>query len=173
MTGKVAVGSEAPNFDLTSTEDVVLMLRDEVTRMAMVLYFFADPDSDRARSDLRVLADRQQTLKEQTATILGICPAKLPVLKQLQQDLELPFPLLTDDRKFSLAYGVGTESEEAEPQPALMLVDRRQRIAWQANPVTSVDGDLLELQKVLAGLGATTSNYPRSVINRLVARFVS
>ena len=172
MTGKVAVGSEAPNFDLTSTEDVVLMLRDEVIRTAVVLYFFADPDAERARSDLRVLADRQQTLEAQAAVVLGICPAKLPALKQLQRDLELPYPLLTDDRKFSLAYGVGTDSEETVPEPALMLVDRRQRIAWQANPVTSVEAVLPELQEALAGLGATTSNYPRSVINRLVARFV-
>jgi len=173
MTGRIAVGSEAPNFDLTSTEDVLLMLRDEVTRMAVVLYFFADPDADKTRSELRVLADRHPALKAQAAAIMGISPAKLPALKQLQRDLELPFPLLTDDRKFSLAYGVGTDSEEAEPEPALLLVDRRQRVAWQANPATSVEAVLPELQKVLAGLGATTSNYPRSVINRLVARFVS
>jgi peroxiredoxin len=171
MTGKVAVGSVAPDFDLTSTEDAVLMLRDEITRLAVVLFFFADPDAARARSDLRVLADRQQALKAQAAMILGICPAKLPALKQLQRDLELPFPLLTDDRKFSLAYGVGTDSEETEPEPALMLVDRRQRIVWQANPVTAVEAALPELQKVLAGLGATTSNYPRSVINWWVERF--
>ena len=173
MTGKVSVGSEAPNFDLTSTEDVLLMLRDEVTRMAAVLYFFADPDSERVKSDLRLLADRQQALKAQMAAILGISPAKLPALKQLQRDLELPFPLLTDDRKFSLAYGVGTDSEETDPDPALMLVDRRQRIAWQANPVGPVEGALTDLQKALEGLGAQTSNYPGSVINRLVARFVS
>lgn len=173
MTGKVAVGSEAPNFDLTSTEDVVLMLRDEVTRMAVVLYFFADPESDRARSDLRALAARQPAFKGEAATILGISSAKLPALKQLQSDLLLPFPLLTDDRKFSLAYGVGTGTEDSEPEPALMLIDRRQRVAWQANPVIAVDAVLPELEKALAGLGAPTSNYPRSVINRLVARWVS
>lgn len=173
MTGKVSVGSEAPNFDLTSTEDVVLMLRDEVTRMAVVLYFFADPEADRVQSDLRLLAAQQQALKKDSATILGISPAKLPALKQMQRDLELPFPLLTDDRKFSLAFGVGTDSEETEPEPALMLIDRRQRIAWQANPASSVDAVLPELQKVLVGLPSQTSNYPRSVINRLVTRFVS
>ncbi|TNF74118.1 MAG: redoxin domain-containing protein [Acidobacteria bacterium] len=141
--------------------------------MAVVLYFFADPESDRVRSDLRLLAAQQPALKEQSATILGISPAKQPALKQLQRDLELPFPLLTDDRKFSLAYGVGTDSEETEAEPALMLVDRRQRIAWQANPATSVDEALAELEKVLAGLPSPISNYPRSVINRLVTRFVS
>jgi peroxiredoxin len=173
MTGKVSVGSEAPNFDLTSTEDVVLMLRDEVTRMAVVLYFFADPEAGKAQSDLRFLAAQQQALKTESATILGISPAKLPALKQLQRDLELPFPLLTDDRKFSLAFGVGTDSEETEPQPALMLIDRRQRIAWQANPVASVETALPELLNALAGLPSPISNYPRSVINRLVMRFVS
>jgi peroxiredoxin len=171
MTGKVAVGSEAPNFDLTSTEDVVLMLRDEVTRMAVVLYFFADPEAEKIRSELRVLADRQPALKAQAAAIMGISPAKLPALKQLQQDLELPFPLLTDDRDFSLAYGVGTDSEETEPKPALLLVDRRQRIAWQANPATSVEAVLPDLEETLKSHQSTTSNYPRSVINWWVERF--
>jgi peroxiredoxin len=171
MTGKVAVGSEAPNFDLTSTEDVVLMLRDEVTRMAVVLYFFADPEAEKIRSELRVLADRQPALKAQAAAIMGISPAKLPALKQLQQDLELPFPLLTDDRDFSLAYGVGTDSEETEPEPALLLVDRRQRIAWQANPATSVEAVLPDLEETLKSHQSTTSNYPRSVINWWVERF--
>ena len=37
---RLSPGDEAPNFDLTSTEDVVLMLRDEVSRTAALLYFF-------------------------------------------------------------------------------------------------------------------------------------
>ena len=39
MAATLVVGDEAPNFDLTSTEDVVLMLCDEVPRMAVLLYF--------------------------------------------------------------------------------------------------------------------------------------
>ncbi len=171
MTGKVAVGSVAPDFDLTSTEDAVLMLRDEITRLAVVLYFFADPDSYKTRSELRFLADRQPALKAQAAVIMGISPAKLPALKQMQRELELPYPLLTDDRKFSLAYGVGTDSEETEPAPALLLVDRRQRIAWLANPATSVETVLPDLEETLKSHQSTTSNYPRSVINWLVERF--
>ena len=62
MVDKLVPGVEAPNFDLTSTEDVVLMLRDEVPRMAVVLYFFADPGSDRSRQDLQVLAQVQNSL---------------------------------------------------------------------------------------------------------------
>ena len=96
MTGKIAVDSEAPNFDLTSTEDVVLMLRDEVTRMAVVLYFFADPDADKAQSELRVLADRQPALKAQAAAIMGI----------------------------SLGQAAGTQAAAARPRAALPPADR-------------------------------------------------
>ncbi len=134
MADKLVPGVEAPNFDLTSTEDVVLMLRDEVPRMAVVVYFFADPGSERARRDLQALAQVQNSLTEKRAVILGISRTKVDGLKQVQRDLKLRFPLLFDDRDFSAAYGIEAP-EEGDPEPALFVVDRDQKILWAANPV--------------------------------------
>ena len=125
-----SVGDLAPNFDLTSTEDAVLMLRDEVSCTAVVLYFFDGADSDRVRGDLMALAGRHAGLKSQRVVILGISPGKPAALKQIQKVLRLPFPLLSDDRNFSSAYGVVAAGEGSEPEPALVLVGRRQQIAW-------------------------------------------
>lgn len=45
MARALAIGDVAPNFDLSSTEDVLLMLRDEAPRTAVLLYFFS-PDAE-------------------------------------------------------------------------------------------------------------------------------
>lgn len=172
MATTLVVGDEAPNFDLTSTEDVVLMLRDEVPRMAVLLYFF-DGDGERIRADLTSLAGGQGKLKERGAVILGVSPAKLAALKQLQRDLHLQFPLLQDDRDFSVRYGVVAASEGEAAPPALFLVDRDQKILWKATPAAAVEGALADIDKALQTLPSQTANYPKTVVNRVVNWWVN
>lgn len=172
MAATLVVGAEAPNFDLTSTEDVVLMLRDEVSRMAVLLYFF-DGDGDQVRSDLECLAKGQRKLKERGAVILGISAAKMDALKALQRDLHLQFPLLNDDRDFSSQYGVTAASEDESAVPGLFLVDRRQKILWMACPAASVEGVLGDIDKALQTLPSQMANYPKTVVNRVVNWWVS
>lgn len=167
MSEPLSLGDVAPDFDLTSTEDVVLMLRDEVPRMAVLLYFFADPGGDRERRDLGALASAQQALKRRRTVILGVSPAKLEDLKQLQRELALGFPLLQDDRDFTARYGVAG-SEEAPPQPALFVVDKDQKVVWQARPVASVEAALAELDNLLRRQPRQTYHYPSQVVNRVV-----
>ena len=172
MAATLVVGAEAPNFDLTSTEDVVLMLRDEVPRMAVLLYFF-DGDGDRVRSDLKCLAGGQRQLKDRGAVILGISPAQVAELKELQRDLDLQFPLLSDDRDFSSQYGVAAVSGDESAPPALFLVDRDQKILWMACPAASVEGALGDIDRVLQTLPSQIANYPKTVVNRVVNWWVN
>jgi len=172
MAVTLVVGEEAPNFDLTSTEDVVLMLRDEVPRMAVLLYFFTG-DGDRVRSDLKSLAGCQKRLKQDGAVILGVSPAKIDVLKSLQKELGLPFPLLTDDRDFSSLYGLAATPEEEAAPPALYLVGRDQKVLWRACPVTSVDGALGDVEGALQAHASRLVNYPNTVVNRVVNWWVN
>lgn len=173
MADGISIGDKAPNFDLSSTEDALLMLQDEVPRHSVLLYFFADPASDRVRRDLQVLARLKDSLARAHAKILGISRAKMPALKELQAELQLPFPLLRDDRDFSSQYGVEPAGEDEEAQPALCLVSRQQIILWMANPVTSVEDALPQVKKALSDQGSPTANYPKTVINRLVDRWVN
>ncbi len=170
MGRQLAVGDEAPDFDLSSTEGVVLMLRDEVPRNVVLLYFFPDPASEAARRDLAVLAAARDALAAKRVNLLAIAPAKMPDLSALQAELGLPFPLLRDDRGLSDAYGVDLSEEGA---PALVLVGRDQRVLAIANPATEVERQLGELEKALDGRSSPTANYPKSVINRLVDRWVN
>ncbi len=173
MARRLNVGDEAPNFDLSSTEDVLLMLCDEVPRNMVALYFFADPESERSRADLAALGGARDALAEKRVNILGIAPAKMPELKALQAELGLPFPLLRDDRGFSAAYGVESGDEKNAAEPTLVLVGRDQKVLWIASPAGSVDASLAELSKVAGADGSPTGNYPRKVINRVVDRWVN
>ena len=173
MPRAVSVGDEAPNFDLTSTEDVLLMLCDEVPHTAVILYFFRGPDSEQAQRDLIYLARAGAALAAKRAVVLGIAPATLDELKKMQRDFKLPFPLLRDDRNFSAAYGVETGSEHGQPKPALVVVNRRQRILWMANPVESVEEVFPQVEESLSRLPSRTSNYPGRVVNRLVDWWVN
>jgi peroxiredoxin len=186
--GLISIGDEAPNFDLTSTEDALLMLRDEIIQTAIVLYFFADPATDRTGRDLDALNKNLDPLGRLRARVLGVSPAKIDELKKLQVQRKLLFPLLHDDRDFSARYGVlpatpamsptpaaegQTPVPSAPAAPALVVVSRRQKVLWLANPVAVVADTLPELLKVLKAQPSPTASYPKKVINRLIDRWVN
>lgn len=162
----LSIADEAPNFDLSSTENAVLMLKDEVARTSVVLYFFADPTDARAWRDLDALNQALDRLARLTTRVLAVSPAPLDALKKLQAERKLLFPLLHDDRSFSASYGVASE-------PALVVVSRRQRVLWQANPVASVAEAMPQVETVLENEPSPTKSYPKSVINRLIDKIVN
>lgn len=195
----LSIGADAPDFDLTSTEDVLLMLRDEVPRTAVVLYVFLDID-DSTRSDLEALATEAPAWVEQGIRVLAMAPVKVAKLKQLQAELHLPFPLLEDDRDFAARYGVeapppppepdeesgegdDAKAEVAEPvdersaadfiDRRLVLVDRDCKVAWHSDPTGGLGGALSDLKKSPATKQARLSNYPGQVINKLVNWWVN
>lgn len=174
MPGPISIGDEAPNFDLSSTEEALLMLKDEVTRTALVVYFFSGPGDERALRDLDALNRRRDALTRLQVRVLAVSTAPLDDLKKLQRERKLLFPLLHDDRNFSAAYGVAPPPEEGRPAaPALAVVDRRQRIRFLANPVASVEESMPQVESALKDLPSPTKSYPKSVVNRWIDRWVN
>lgn len=167
MPGPLSIADEAPNFDLSSTENAVLMLRDEVARNAAVLYFFADPAGAQVQRDLDALNRSFDRLARRKARVLAVSPAGLDGLKKVQAERKLLFPLLHDDRRFSASYGVDPSA------PALVVVGRSLRVLWLANPITAVAEALPQIEKVLEDQPSPAKGYPQSVINRLIDRWVS
>ncbi len=173
MPGPISIGDEAPNFDLSSTEDALLMLKDEVTRTAMVVYFFSNPADERVLRDLDALNARRNALVKLQVRILAVSLTPLDDLRKLQRERKLLFPLLHDDRNFSSAYGVIAPEEGRPAAPALVLVDRRQRLRFIANPVASVEDSLAQVESAIKDMPSPTKSYPKSVINKLVDRWVN
>ncbi len=166
MTLAAGVGAGAPNFDLASTEGVVIMLRDEVPRSGIVLYLFwgaADEDVER---DLLALEAKRESFASSSSRILALSTLKLADLRDLQSRLGLGFPLLYDDREFSKAYGV----EEDGDHRALFLVGFDEIIRWVTRPVEAVDSVIDDLLAEIGGLPRSTSNYPGAILNGLVNR---
>lgn len=172
MGRALAVGDEAPNFDLTSTEDVLLMLRDECVRTSLVVYFFHDTEGERVRDDLLALARRWDELTAVNARVLGVSRANMPELKDLQKELHLPFPLLIDDRGFAATYGLAEAADEAAPAPVLAAVDRYQ-VLLSLDIVDSVEEAMPAIMKSLKALPSQTASLPRKVVNWWVDRWVN
>ena len=164
-------GDLAPDFDLASTEDVVLMLQDEVPRTPVLLYVFAGPQDEQARADLAEIERHRRALLERRAKILAASPASLAELKKLQSDLHLHYPLLTDDRGFLKAYGLDPSDGKTAP-PALYLIGRDLRVLWRERPLIAIGGALPAVEKLLATQPSSAAGYPRRVINRWIDRWV-
>ena len=111
MPGPISIGDVAPNFDLSSTEEALLMLKDEVTRTALVIYFFADPESDRVQRDLDALSHSRDALVKLQTRVLAVSPAKLDDLKKLQKDGDITED---DERRDSEAVQKATDASIAE-----------------------------------------------------------
>lgn len=173
MPGPISIGDEAPNFDLSSTEDALLMLKDEVVRTALVVYFFGNPADERVLRDLDALNARRDALAKLQVRILAVSATPLDDLRKLQRERKLLFPLLHDDRGFSAAYGVTAPEEGRPAAPALVVVDRRQRLRFIANPVASVEQSMGQVEAAIKDLPSPTKSYPKTVINRLVDRWVN
>jgi len=169
MSGTLGIGDHAPNFDLASTEDVVLMLRDEVPRTPVLLFFFAQIEA--AEADLQALGEVSRELAESRVKVMAVSAAKLEALKVVQRELSLGFPLLHDDRNLSAAYGAGVASESESPASLLVLVGRDQNVLWTDRAPVVVER--IRTAAAAANKISSTVNYPRQVINRLVDLWVN
>lgn len=145
------------------------MLRDETARAGVIVYCFGDPSAADARQALQELAARLDSLPG-PVEVLAVSPAAIDQLKALQTELQLPFPLLRDDRSLMAAYGFEPSEEEAAAPPVLAVVDRQQRLAWYRCPATDVGALWSEIAACVKRMAPPTANYPRAVINRLVSR---
>lgn len=163
-----AIGETAPNFDLSSTEGVLLMLRDECVHSALVVYLGTALD-ERTKLDLAALRQAQDALGRLGARPLAISKAPMPQLLAAQKEFKLLFPLLHDDRAFLPAYGIEAETGS---EPALFLIDRDQRVLWKANPAVAVAVALPALIAKLKAQPSARASFPQKVINRLVERWV-
>lgn len=170
MSAILEIGDRAPDFDLASTEDVMLMLRDEVPRTPVLLFFFGEIEAGKAQ--LEALGRMSPELARAGVKTMAISNAKLDELKAVQRELHLGFPLLHDDRNLSAAYRAGAAlSEQAVESTTLTLVGRDQRILWIERDAVSEDA--IRSAVASARKVSSTVNYPRRVINRLVDRWVN
>ncbi len=163
------VGDKAPNFDLASAESATIMLKDEISKQPVVLFFFKDSTVSENREMLQALNAAHGEIQSRRGVLFGIAPVKkLPELVELQQELKIVFPLLRDDRDFLSQYGLDSEEEER----ALYLVDEDSTIRVADRISDSVEALLPLLFKELEARPSAASRLPKSTLNRFIYRWV-
>ena len=128
QTAQFSAGQLAPQFRLSAANrDGRLGPSDYKQRRNLVLIFFRSVDCLKCRQLLREIAAHYGEYQQMEAEVLAISADKINHLRQLAQDLELPFPVLMDsDGIVSELHLKQTEqfAETAALDAAILIADR-------------------------------------------------
>ena len=117
VTGSIAVGEMAPDFDLWGSRNRELRLSR--TRGDWVLLAFAD-----RRESLAELAPAHAGLRQSGVTLLGVCHDKPQTVRQFAEKNQVPFELLSDvTGEVSALYGL-YDTAERRILPGFVIIDR-------------------------------------------------
>lgn len=102
----VSEGVQAPDFQLSSTEDEPFSLLARRGRASLVLLFLDDASGGTDTQIAASFRDASEIFRAQRAAVIGIAKAELADLKSFQEANALPFELASDDGSVAAAYGV-------------------------------------------------------------------
>ena len=103
---EVSEGVQAPEFQLTSTEDEPFSLLARRGRTNLVLLFLDNASSGTDVEIATSFRDASEIFRSVRATVIGIAKAELDELKAFQASNALAFELLSDDGTAAADYGV-------------------------------------------------------------------
>jgi peroxiredoxin Q/BCP len=105
----VAVGEEAPDFNLETDEEKLVSLKD-YRGEKVVLYFYPKDGTPGCTTEALEFKDIAQEFVKEGAVILGISKDSVKSHKKFKEKHQLPFTLLSDpEAKVINAYGVWKE----------------------------------------------------------------
>lgn len=142
MVSTVAVGQEAPHFELTGTDGKKYGL-DEALRRGPVLVAFFKVECPTCQYTLPFVERLYQQFGAQGVQIWGISQDDSRESNHFAKEYGVTFPVLIDDYpyKISRAYGL-------KYVPTLFLIDPEGRVKLVSDGFAKTD--LLEIQKSLA-----------------------
>ena len=103
---EVSEGVQAPEFQLTSTEDEPFSLLARRGSTNLVLLFLDNASSGTDVEIATSFRDASEIFRSVRATVIGIAKAELDELKAFQASNALAFELLSDDGTVAAGYGV-------------------------------------------------------------------
>lgn len=120
---KIRSGSLVPNFRLPATNRPgQLGPPDYKQHLNLVLMFFPSAECKPCKRLLREIANRHEEYKQLEAEVLAISTDSKARLRQLASDLDLPFPVLSDnDATVTNQY---LTTEEVAKKAAIFVTDR-------------------------------------------------
>lgn len=110
MASKLQEGKKAPDFKLPSSEGDMMKLSDFQGKKNVVLYFYPKDNTPGCTQESCDFRDAHKKFKDQKTVILGVSPDSLKSHDKFIEKFELPFTLLSDEKKKVLEkYGVWKE----------------------------------------------------------------
>lgn len=151
------VGDKAPLFELPIAMDKTWKLSDVLGTQNIVVLFFPLAFSPTCHDELCSWRDGFREFKALDAAVVAISIDSPFVLNKWKEELQLPYPLLSDFNK-TVAPAYGALYEKLGPlngvaKRSAFVIDRKGivRYAWVSeNP--GVVPDIAEIKKVLDGL---------------------
>jgi peroxiredoxin len=126
-TAKLSSGQLIPNFRLSAVNrNGQVGPWDYKQHRNLVLIFFRSAQCRRCQELLRAIAEHYGDYKQKEAEVLAISTDEIDRLRQLTQDLALPFPMLSDsDGRVTDLYCKHTEGiADAVVEAAIFVADR-------------------------------------------------
>jgi peroxiredoxin len=123
----VEAGKPAPDFTLRDESGKDIKLSSFAGRKSVLLAFYAKDFTPGCTSELRGLRAEHDALEKAGVQVLGISVDPVESHGKFRAELELPFPLLSDEGgKVSSLYGVLGKSPSGQPisKRSVFLVDR-------------------------------------------------
>ncbi|MBH40498.1 MAG: hypothetical protein CL790_04640 [Chloroflexi bacterium] len=101
----VSLGTQAPDFELKSTNGETFILSSERGKSNLVIFFLNATIGGTDTQVAESFRDASELFRGARTTIVGICSAPLNELQALKEKLSLPYELLSDNETIGLMYG--------------------------------------------------------------------
>jgi len=92
-------GTQAPDFELPSSDGELVRLSEVLKGSHVVLYFYPKDNSPGCTIEACGFRDRYDEIVERGAVVLGVSPGSPESIKRFKTKLNLPFTILSDREK--------------------------------------------------------------------------
>lgn len=112
-----------PELSLMSSQDDSWNIRGHLRRQNIVIYFVHDLYCDKCRARLKAFAQDYRDWQHINSEIVAVLPNSQAELKSLRDELELPYPLLSDSQGQAQA-AFAFDQLDRPHAPIIFVVDR-------------------------------------------------
>ena len=143
-------GQIIPAFTLPGADGMPHSPWDYQQRQHLILLFTRSTSSSESRGLLRSFAKEYSAFREEQCSILGISPDTVFANLHVQEELQLPYPLLADPRSEIISKYTHWDAITHSFNPSIVLADRYNALHQQW--VAGSDGELPSIEKLLESL---------------------
>ena len=143
ISGDVAVGEPAPDFELDASDGRHLQLSS--LRGRWVILVFGD-----RKETVAPMAQVAASLDSAGITLVGVCNEKTYFLASFVKQARFPFPILSDvTREISAMYGLD-DSRERSVQPGFVMIEPHGNVRFALLGETLPPADVARLARFVA-----------------------